>query len=212
MHIEKNLSKMLKDDNIKLIQKMAQQNTYFLQFQSDFPSKIVEEVKVRTLFTMQVPQKKDYFGLPGETPTEEEAEVLKSNLEKMRKKVTNFGKSISQLPNMQVTFYTRAKAMEICFGDPNNEEPNIAASILRSVLKLNANVRMLVVQNIVLSGGSSMIPGFKLRVKQEMEYLINNYKEFEELATLKPHIKFAESYFPPNCMAWVGASIMSGLN
>ena len=55
--------------------------------------------------------------------------------------------------------------MEICFGDVKNEEQNISASILRSLLKLDINARIFVIQNIVLSGGSSMIPGFKLRVK-----------------------------------------------
>lgn len=54
--------------------------------------------------------------------------------------------------------------MEVCFGDIDNEEPNISASVLRSVLKLTPDVRILVVQNIVLAGGSVMVPGFKLRV------------------------------------------------
>jgi actin-related protein len=65
---------------------------------------------------------------------------------------------------MQVSFYTRAKAMEVCFGDIDNEEPNISASVLRSVLKLTPDVRVLVAQNIVLAGGSVMVPGFKLRL------------------------------------------------
>jgi actin-related protein len=66
---------------------------------------------------------------------------------------------------MQISFHTRAYAMEFCFGNPRNEEPNIAASILNSIKKLNSDVRVLASQNIVLSGGSSMIPGFKKRVE-----------------------------------------------
>jgi actin-related protein len=54
--------------------------------------------------------------------------------------------------------------MEICFGDISNEESNISASILRSILALNMDQRGLVSQNIVLAGGSCMIPGLKLRV------------------------------------------------
>ena len=67
---------------------------------------------------------------------------------------------------MQISFHTRASAMEVCFGNPRNEEPNIAASILNSLKKLNADVRILAAQNIVLSGGSTMIPGFKKRLEQ----------------------------------------------
>ena len=55
--------------------------------------------------------------------------------------------------------------MEVCFGDIENEEENISASILKSLLKLNVHARIYVAQNIVLSGGSAMIPGFKLRVE-----------------------------------------------
>ena len=57
-----------------------------------------------------------------------------------------------------------------------------------------------------------MIPGFKLRVKQEILHLIDNFDEFKELETLKEKIKFADSSFPPNCMAWVGASLIASLN
>ena len=57
-----------------------------------------------------------------------------------------------------------------------------------------------------------MVPGFKLRLRQEMDWLIDNYKEFKELSTIKEYIKLAESSFPPNCINWVGASLVSGLN
>jgi actin-related protein 10 len=102
--------------------------------------------------------------------------------------------------------------MEICFGDPEEDEANIAASILRSVLKLNPNVRVLVVQNIVLAGGSCMVPGFKLRLLQEMKYLIDNYQEFRELDTLKDYFTIPDNQFPPNCLTWVGASLVASLN
>ena len=75
--------------------------------------------------------------------TKEESETLKANFEKMRRKFTLFNKSIKEFPNMQVSFLSRAKAMEVCFGDPDREEPNIAASILRSIMALNADVRVL---------------------------------------------------------------------
>jgi hypothetical protein len=45
---------------------------------------------------------------------------------------------------MVVSFHTRAQAMETCFGDISQEEPNIAASILKSILALNCDIRILV--------------------------------------------------------------------
>ena len=102
--------------------------------------------------------------------------------------------------------------MEVCFGDTENEEPNIAASILRSILALNCDLRGLACQNIILAGGSCMIPGFKLRLKQEMLFLIDNLKEFEELKTIKHKIKIPDNQFPNNCLTWVGASLVASLN
>jgi hypothetical protein len=130
----------------------------------------------------------------------------------MRRKITSFGKSIREFPNMQLSFLTRAKAMETCFGDIDREEPNIAASILRSIMALNADIRILVAQNIVLSGGSCMCPGFKIRLIQEMRYLVEHHKEFKDLESVQPYFEIAETTFPPNCMNWVGASLVSGLN
>jgi len=114
---------------------------------------------------MQVQQKEEYFGATGAPQTDAEKDTLKLNLEKMKKKVVQFGKQHREFPSMQISFYTRAKAMEVCFGDIENEEENISASILKSLLKLNVHARIYVAQNIVLSGGSAMIPGFKVRVE-----------------------------------------------
>lgn len=57
-----------------------------------------------------------------------------------------------------------------------------------------------------------MIPGFKLRIVQEMKYLIDNYAEFTELDKTKKFIKMNETQFPSNCMVWVGASLLGILN
>uniref|UniRef100_A0A7S3CI43 Uncharacterized protein n=1 Tax=Strombidium rassoulzadegani TaxID=1082188 RepID=A0A7S3CI43_9SPIT len=162
---------------------------------------------------MQVPQKREYFGLKkdGERTAEEE-ERLKANLQRMRATTTQFGKQHPEVSFLQVSFLTRASAMEVCFGDPEEDEPNIAASILRSILKLNLDARVLTSQNIVLAGGSCMVPGFKLRVLQEMKYLIEHYAEFKELETIKERLQIPDNQFPPNCMAWVGASLVASLN
>lgn len=52
VHIEKKLSQMIREDNMQLIAKIVPK---LPQYAHDLPSKIIEDVKVRTLFTMQVP-------------------------------------------------------------------------------------------------------------------------------------------------------------
>jgi actin-related protein len=57
-----------------------------------------------------------------------------------------------------------------------------------------------------------MVPGFKVRLVQEMKYLIETCEEFRELSTIRDIIKIPDNQFPPNCLAWVGASIVGSLN
>ena len=45
-----------------------------------------------------------------------------------------------------------------------------------------------------------------------MHYLIDHNKEFAELETIKRRINIADCYFPPNCLPWVGASLVASLN
>lgn len=58
------------------------------------------------------------------------------NLQKMKTKMTNLEHTYKQegnLKGLQISFYTRYTTMEYCFGDIDNEEPNIAYSILKAV-------------------------------------------------------------------------------
>jgi hypothetical protein len=101
VHIERNLSKMIRDDNQRLLAKLIQQLPHY---KDDLPSKIIEDVKVRTLFVMQVEQKREYFGLNDPKSKAEIAqskdlqEKYKSNIEKMQKKMTPFGKQHREFP------------------------------------------------------------------------------------------------------------------
>lgn len=66
------------------------------------------------------------------------------------------------------------RAGELFFGNFEEEEPNIAESILKSLLKLGVENRIMACQNIVVSGGGSMIPGFKARLGEELQDLLKS--------------------------------------
>ncbi len=72
-------------------------------------------------------------------------------------------------------------AAEVCFGNVDLEEANLAFSILQSVMKTGIEVRGLILQNIVLAGGSCMLPDFKKRLLQELKHLIATHPSFEEI-------------------------------
>jgi hypothetical protein len=55
----------------------------------------------------------------------------------MKAKKYNLGKTYKDIPNIQVSFFTRNTAMDVCFGDTTDEEENLAYSILRSIKKVS---------------------------------------------------------------------------
>jgi hypothetical protein len=133
---------------------------------------------------------------------------------RMKRELLGGGHAFSKegFPYLAISFHTRAYAIEIMFGDVENEKPNLAYSVCQSLMKLNAENRVLAIQNIVLSGGSIMVPGFKLRFRQEMKAFIDNNKEFSELRDLRNRIETPESVYAPNYLTWIGGSIMMSLS
>ena len=71
--------------------------------------------------------------------------------------------------------------------------------------------RLRAVQNIMLTGGSCMIPGFKKRVIQEVKAFIQSRDEFLALQSIVEWIKTPENIFAPNICSWVGTSILMSL-
>ena len=57
-----------------------------------------------------------------------------------------------------------------------------------------------------------MIPGFKLRFRQEVKFFIDNFDEFKELREIKSKIQTDDSVYAPNCLTWIGASLMMSLS
>lgn len=90
----------------------------------NFPKEVVEDLKARTLTVMERPQRDEYM-------------ASEENIEKMKKKKFLISKQYKDFANLNLSFYTRfATIEESCFGNPLEEEPNIAYSILKSIKKV----------------------------------------------------------------------------
>lgn len=55
----------------------------------------------------------------------------------MKHKKNSLGKTYKDYPHVSISFYSRYMAAEVMFGDPDEEEENIAVAILRSIKKVN---------------------------------------------------------------------------
>jgi len=108
---------------------------------------------------------------------------------------------------MDVSFRARSTAANTLFGD-NEDTFNIARSVVDSLRACSIDSRAALVRNVVLCGGTTMLPGFRRRLLDEVDLLLGN----DPLVRgLKSKLSLFESPFPPNIQQFVGASLVSSL-
>ena len=112
---------------------------------------------------------------------------------------------------LKVSYYTMVSAAEIFFTHyERSESQNMAWMVCDSILE--APNRILVVQNLILSGGVFMIPGLKKRLIEEIHYAIETIPKYSDLQSIQKYIKVEKWIYPANCLVWIGASMLACLN
>ncbi|XP_023234542.1 actin-related protein 10-like [Centruroides sculpturatus] len=99
--------------------------------------------------------------------------------------------------------YIREWAAEMLF-EQDGEEQNVATIILDSILKCPTDVRVALAENIIVMGGTAMLPGFKHRLMTEIKLLLTQ-KRYANLPIKS--IKFHNPPCKENYTAWLGAAI-----
>jgi actin-related protein 10 len=102
--------------------------------------------------------------------------------------------------------WVRERAAEILF-DQERNEASIASLVIDSLQSVPTDLRTSLIENVLLIGGTSMLPGFSLRVSQELkEHLKEN-----GFINLSDKVKIVRSKFPANTASWIGGSILGSL-
>uniref|UniRef100_F7F7Z6 Actin related protein 10 n=1 Tax=Rattus norvegicus TaxID=10116 RepID=F7F7Z6_RAT len=102
----------------------------------------------------------------------------------------------------------RDSVVEILF-EQDNEEKSVATLILDSLLQCPVDTRKQLAENLVIIGGTSMLPGFLHRLLAEIRYLVEKPKYKKTLGTKNFRI-----HTPPakaNCVAWLGGAVFGAL-
>uniref|UniRef100_A0A2K6BRW0 Actin related protein 10 n=1 Tax=Macaca nemestrina TaxID=9545 RepID=A0A2K6BRW0_MACNE len=102
----------------------------------------------------------------------------------------------------------RDSVVEILF-EQDNEEKSVATLILDSLIQCPIDTRKQLAENLVVIGGTSMLPGFLHRLLAEIRYLVEKPKYKKALGT-----KTFRIHTPPakaNCVAWLGGAIFGAL-
>ena len=92
-----------------------------------------------------------------------------------------------------------------CLFEIDNEMESVATQVIDALLLCNRDSRKVLAQNIVIVGGTSMIPGFRRRLKEELLALLELPQYKEQLYMEK--FKFHTTPCCPNVASWLGGSL-----
>jgi len=103
----------------------------------------------------------------------------------------------------------RERACEVLF-ERDGEDTSVATLVLDSLVKCPVDTRRALAENIVLMGGTAMLPGFRARLMGELSELIltPKYKDRLGMRAFKLHSPPAKE----NYVAWLGGAIFGALD
>uniref|UniRef100_A0A3B4WGU4 Actin related protein 10 n=1 Tax=Seriola lalandi dorsalis TaxID=1841481 RepID=A0A3B4WGU4_SERLL len=102
----------------------------------------------------------------------------------------------------------RDSVMEILF-EQDNEEKSVASLMLDALVKCPIDTRKVLSENLVVIGGTAMLPGFLHRLLAEIRLLVEKPKYSDVLASKSFRIHAPPA--KPNCTAWLGGAIFGAL-
>lgn len=109
---------------------------------------------------------------------------------------------------LRVEGQIREQAYDTLF-EGDEEEQSVATLLLDAIVNSPIDTRKPLAENIVLIGGTSMAPGFKHRLLQELHSLLQSTK-YQNRLSIKT-IKLHDTPVKANCVAWLGSSIFGSL-
>ncbi|XP_003225829.1 actin-related protein 10 isoform X1 [Anolis carolinensis] len=162
------------------------------------PEDIVEDIKVRTCFVSDLQR-----GL--------KIQAAKFNMDGSAERPTpppDVDYPLDGEKILHVSGAIRDSVVEILF-EQDNEEKSVATLILDSLMECPIDTRKQLAENLVVIGGTAMLPGFLHRLMAEIRHLVEKpkYKEILGSKTFRVHTPPAK----PNCVAWLGGAIFGAL-
>uniref|UniRef100_A0A8C7K374 Actin-related protein 10 n=1 Tax=Oncorhynchus kisutch TaxID=8019 RepID=A0A8C7K374_ONCKI len=102
----------------------------------------------------------------------------------------------------------RDSVMEMLF-EQDNEEKSVATLVLDTLVKCPIDTRKALSENLVIIGGTAMLPGFLHRLLAEIRLLVDKPKYRDALATKSFRLHSPPA--KPNCTSWLGGAIFGAL-
>ncbi|KAG1701317.1 Actin-related protein 10 [Nymphon striatum] len=156
---------------------------------------IVEDIKVRTCFVS-----------PYERTQQDCMAMAAKSEETNFKKAKDILYPINKSLILNIPGKIRENCAEVLF-EQDNDMKSITTLILDSLIKCPIDTRKELAENMIIMGGTAMLPGFKHRLLSEVKDLLKKERYSSKLAVnnFKVHSPPAKE----NNIAWLGASIFS---
>ena len=130
--------------------------------------------------------------------------------QKEKETITKIG-FYNDLPTFKIDFNSRVLIGEKLFEE--NKENNLAYLVLKTLAEnVPCEIRRKIGSNIILSGGLTMLEGFYQRFLDEINYIIDNNREFFKLKGIRKDLRVHKIIYPRNILTWVGASLFLKIN
>ncbi|KAG2186898.1 hypothetical protein INT44_003125 [Umbelopsis vinacea] len=117
--------------------------------------------------------------------------------------------------------WVRERAAEVLFeNDNDDDQKSVVEAILDALCKVQPDIRKPLVSNVLLIGGTAMLPGFRTRLHQELLRVMRSPTESEKrhyssVLRLHQYLTFADEnggdVFKSNVRAWIGGSLAGSL-
>uniref|UniRef100_U3F9F7 Actin-related protein 10 n=2 Tax=Micrurus TaxID=8634 RepID=U3F9F7_MICFL len=162
------------------------------------PEDIVEDIKVRTCFVSDLQR-----GL--------KIQAAKFDMDDSSERPTpppDVDYPLDGEKILHINGSIRDSVVEVLFVQ-DNEEKSVATLILDSLMECPIDTRKQLAENLIIIGGTAMLPGFLHRLMAEIRYLVEKpkYKEILASKTFRVHTPPTK----PNCVAWLGGAIFGAL-
>jgi len=161
-------------------------------------AKVIEDIKVRLCFVTELERGHQIQQI------RRDASSVSGLSSFLRKTVPAASYTLDGDTLLQVDGETRESVCEVLF-EQDNDRTSVATMILDALLSCPIDTRRELATNIIIVGGTSMTLGFKSRLFQEMNYLLDRepYKGHLLISDLKLHAGPSKANFA----CWTGASL-----
>lgn len=192
--IHRNLSALLQNQAALVVDGEEKQLSSEMSSLSDH---VIEDIKVRTCFVTNLERAKAI-----------QQSTLQNDDSKWPPPPSSVDYPLDGGTKLLISGKVREAACEVLF-EQDMEEKSVATTILDSISQCPIDVRTSLAENLVLIGGTAMLPGFAHRLIDELKELLNrpHYKERLAISTFKVHKPPAEA----NYTAWLGGSLFGAM-